>query len=216
MTGANEEGDDMNRSSNLNMYLPEGTDYRDVSQLTANFSTLDGSVGALAAGMAIVSVGNTHAAIAPGQYVYIMNHASLSEGMYTATTSISANTTLSGSNVTAVSGGGLNNLDSKIATSSTTTGGAGCTLYKFGKVVSCHVVSQTWKNTGAGTQIYRTVSDVDYPISIPSAYRPQTNVEIREALNGKRITIATDGTVTCGDDISSGASLRFSGCWITA
>lgn len=98
------------------MYLPESTDYRDVSQLTANFSTLDGSVGALGAGMAIVSVGNTHAAIASGQYVYIMNHASLSEGLYKATSAISANTTLSGSNVTAVSGGGLNELISKIIT----------------------------------------------------------------------------------------------------
>ena len=31
----------MNRSDNYNLYLPESSDYRDVSQLTWNFETLD-------------------------------------------------------------------------------------------------------------------------------------------------------------------------------
>ena len=35
----------MNRSTNLNLYLPENSDYRDVSQLTYNFSTLDTEAG---------------------------------------------------------------------------------------------------------------------------------------------------------------------------
>lgn len=109
----------------------------------------------------------------------------------------------------------VSSLNSKTANTSTTTGGGQCYLYKFGKVVSCHVVSQTWKNSGAGTQIYRTVSEVNYPITIPSEYRPQMNVEIREALSGNRITIGSDGTVVCGSDISAGSNLRFSGCWVT-
>ena len=37
----------MNRSTNYNLYLPETSDYRDVSQLTYNFSTLDTVVGDL-------------------------------------------------------------------------------------------------------------------------------------------------------------------------
>lgn len=35
----------MNRSTNLNMYLPENSDYRDVSQLTYNFEALDTAAG---------------------------------------------------------------------------------------------------------------------------------------------------------------------------
>lgn len=70
-------------------------------------------------GIAIVANGNTHSAISSGQYVYVKNHGSLAEGLYTASSNISANATLSGSNLTAVSGGGLNSvysaLNSKIA-----------------------------------------------------------------------------------------------------
>ena len=40
----------MNRSTNLNLYLPENSDYRDVSVLTANFETLDSTIGALPSG----------------------------------------------------------------------------------------------------------------------------------------------------------------------
>jgi len=66
--------------------------------------------------LAIVSDGNTHGAIASGQYVYVKNHSTLAEGLYTANSAISANATLSSSNVTPVSGGGLNALNSKITT----------------------------------------------------------------------------------------------------
>jgi hypothetical protein len=60
-------------------------------------------------------VGNTHAAISSGQYVYVRQHGSLSEGLYKATTNIAANGTLSGSNLTAVSGGGLNSVYSTLS-----------------------------------------------------------------------------------------------------
>ncbi len=50
--------------------------------------------------IAIVSNGNTHIAINSGEYVYIKNHGTLSEGMYQATTNIAANAALSSSNVT--------------------------------------------------------------------------------------------------------------------
>lgn len=35
----------MNRSDNLNLYLPENSDYRDVSQLSYNFEAIDDAVG---------------------------------------------------------------------------------------------------------------------------------------------------------------------------
>lgn len=63
-------------------------------------------------GLAIVANGNTHAAIASGQYVYVKSHATLSAGMYTAKSAIAANAALSTSNLAAVSGGGLNALNS--------------------------------------------------------------------------------------------------------
>lgn len=65
-------------------------------------------------GIAIVANGNTHSAISSGQYVYVKNHGSLAEGLYIASSNISANATLSGSNLTAVSGGGLNSVYSAL------------------------------------------------------------------------------------------------------
>ena len=84
------------------------------AQITANAQ----AIAKLDESIAIVSNGNTHAAIAAGQYVYIKGHETLAEGLYTANSAISANATLSNSNVTAVSGGGLNALNSNLANKS--------------------------------------------------------------------------------------------------
>ena len=62
--------------------------------------------------IAIVSNGNTHIAITSGQYVYVKNHGTLSEGMYRATTNIAANAALSSSNVTLEQNGVANALKS--------------------------------------------------------------------------------------------------------
>lgn len=64
--------------------------------------------------IAIVANGNTHGAITSGQYVYVRGHATLAEGLYTAMSAIAANDTLSASNLSAVSGGGLNDAKSRI------------------------------------------------------------------------------------------------------
>ena len=64
--------------------------------------------------LAIVANGNTHAAIASGQYVYVRGHSTLAEGLYTARVAIAVNDTLSLSNLAAVSNGGLNLLNSII------------------------------------------------------------------------------------------------------
>ena len=65
-------------------------------------------------GLAIVANGNTHAAIASGQFVYVKNHGSLAEGLYRATAAIGTNATLSTSNLTADSAGGLNALKADV------------------------------------------------------------------------------------------------------
>ena len=74
------------------------------------------SINSLESAIAIISSGDTHPAINAGQYVYIKLHSNISgiadlpEGLYIAKSSISANAALTTSNVSSVSGGGLNNL----------------------------------------------------------------------------------------------------------
>lgn len=63
--------------------------------------------------IAILANGNTHIAITKNQFVFVSGHNTLSEGLYQAKTDISANATLSSSNLTPVSGGGLNQFLSK-------------------------------------------------------------------------------------------------------
>lgn len=67
-------------------------------------------------GLAIVANGNTHAAIGAGQFVYVKNHNTLSDGLYTnkSGATIAANDTLTSSNLQAESSGGFNSLNSKI------------------------------------------------------------------------------------------------------
>ena len=72
------------------------------------------SVNALEDGLAIVANGNTHAAIASGQFVYVKNHGSLAEGLYVANSAIATNATLTTSNLTPDGSGGLNALKAKI------------------------------------------------------------------------------------------------------
>lgn len=117
-------------TQNLGLIKPAGTDKIRIAQINSNMDTLDTKIGpvgntplqtqatnaaasisALQRSMAIICNGNTHAAIAKGRYAYVRNHSSLSEGLYQATAAISANATLSTSNLTAVSGGGLNALN---------------------------------------------------------------------------------------------------------
>lgn len=102
------------------------------SMQAENMDTLDTAIGAgfgknskpsisqsmknLGGGMAVLCDNNTHAAIPAGHYAYVMNHGTLTEGLYQnlSGSQIAANATLSGSNLTAVSGGGLNSLYSNI------------------------------------------------------------------------------------------------------
>ena len=102
-------------TSNLNLKKPALTDDALVTDLNDNSDKLDAAISAGSGAIAIVSVGNTHAAISSGQYVYVRQHGSLSEGLYKASTNIAANGTLSSSNLEAVSGGGLNSLADHLA-----------------------------------------------------------------------------------------------------
>lgn len=155
-------------TSNLNLKKPALTDDALVTDLNDNSDKLDAAISAGSGAIAIVSVGNTHAAISSGQYVYVRQHGSLSEGLYKATTNIAANGTLSGSNLTAVSGGGLNsvysalsdqiaNLIKYVDISCTTTGDYNTVSYPTGfNKNSCNIIGVEKYNSGNYTWYYNT------------------------------------------------------------
>ena len=103
-------------TTNLNLSKPAYTDPADIAVINDNMDKLDGAVNGVEDGLAIVANGNTHAAVAAGQFVYVRNHSSLAQGVYKATTAIAANGALSTSNLTADASGGLNALKADIDT----------------------------------------------------------------------------------------------------
>lgn len=84
------------------------------SGIPGRVTNAENSLAATQDGLAIMANGNTHAAIAAGQAVFVRNHSSLSEGLYWANAAIGTNATLSTSNLTADASGGLNALKAKI------------------------------------------------------------------------------------------------------
>lgn len=102
---------------------------------------------AIERGLAIVAVGNSHAAIASGQYVYIKGHGTLAEGLYKATAAIPLDGTLSSTNVSAASGV-LNDLTTveqiPVTVSSTDTRllpTTTATCYRCGKIAILSILS---------------------------------------------------------------------------
>ena len=123
-----------------------------------------GVTDALADAIAILANGNTHAAITSGQYVYVKNHASLTEGLYVATTNIAANATLSGSNLSADSSGGLN---AALAGAKSYTDGL------IGTVPSGNTVEG--QITSLSNQIANLIKSKTYNSVSPSLMRGSTN-----------------------------------------
>ena len=115
-------------TTNLDLKKPAQSDKIRIADINGNMDEIDAAFGAVGetsvatqlgdirGGMAIVSNGDTHDAIAAGQFVYVMNHSTLDDGLYTADSALAANASLTSSNVTAVSGGGLNALNSNLTT----------------------------------------------------------------------------------------------------
>lgn len=152
----------MANTTNLNLKKPSLDDDALIADINDNMDKVDAAVQAGSEAIAIVSLGNTHGAIDAGQYVYVRGHNSLAEGLYTANSAIAANATLSSSNVTAVSGGGLNALNSKIATSdSISTGITGLSI--------------AWKVAGiAFIKVYDLKPSANGTIgTLPTALRPK-------------------------------------------
>jgi len=166
--------------------------------------------GNLAAGMAILANNNTHAAIASGQYVYVRGHGSLSDGLYMATAAIAANGTLSTSNLTAASGGGLNALKSSLNSNFTLTD------------IKSTLSSSVATIDAAYSQRIGTVVVVQIRFTLTSAVTPSTDIisgfdrsiSNYGGVNAFRLyDIATNGfvdaQVTHPDATDSIESLRF-------
>lgn len=144
-------------TTNLNLKKPAQSDKIRIADINNNMDDLDTAFGAigndsvatqigdLQGAMAIVAVGNNHAAITAGQFVYVKSHETLDTGLYVASSNIAENGTLSSSNLTADTAGGLNALNSNVTTLTelTVTPGANVTLaswgllnaYKLGRIV---------------------------------------------------------------------------------
>ena len=101
-------------TSNLNLKKPALDDDALITDINNNMDILDAAANGIEDALAIVATGNTHAAITSGQFVYVRNHNTLTEGLYVASSNIAANATLSSSNLTADSKGGLNALSDNI------------------------------------------------------------------------------------------------------
>ena len=118
------------QSTNLKLIKPAGGENLSRSDYNDNLDTIDTALGsgfglsnassvnteinALGDALAIIANGNTHAAITSGQFVYVRKHGTLADGLYVASSNISANATLSGSNLTADPSGGLNAINARI------------------------------------------------------------------------------------------------------
>lgn len=176
--------------------------------------------GKLAAGMAILANGNTHAAITSGQFVYVRGHGTLTDGMYKATANIAANGALNTSNLTAEPSGGLNalnayiaTLNSKITTTSTTaTLASGWSvaygqnnIYKSGNFAFLLL----WANGETITQ-----SAWNLIATIPSGYLPLKNIDFLgiNSENDKAVhcQITNDGRLFVYGSKDAGNSMRFS------
>lgn len=101
-------------TSNLNLKKPALDDDALITDINNNMDILDAAANGIQDALAIVATGNTHAAITSGQFVYVRSHSTLTEGLYVASSNIAANATLSSSNLTADSKGGLNALSEHI------------------------------------------------------------------------------------------------------
>lgn len=113
-------------TTNLDLKKPAQSDKIRIADINNNMDTIDGTVGAIGersiaaqfgdveGALAIVSVGDVHGAITAGQYVYVKQHSTLDDGLYVASSNISANGALSSSNLTADTAGGLNALNGNL------------------------------------------------------------------------------------------------------
>ncbi len=167
------------QTPNLGLTKPAYSETADIADINNNMDKVDAAVNGVQNGMAILANGNVHSAVTSGQYVYVRNHGTLAEGLYTATTNISTNATLSTSNLTAVPNNGalntlrddVSSLSSKITTSTTIITDGIITLYVK---KSANIVNVNIPFTRAKTSI--AANSATEIATLPDGYRPTSNI----------------------------------------
>jgi hypothetical protein len=157
--------------------------------------------------LAIVAHGNTHGAISAGQYVYVRGHNTLAEGLYTANSAIAANATLTTSNLTADSGGGLNSLNNKLTGDNgwTTINSTYPTYYR--KVAG--IVFVLMRLNGGSTP-----TDGELLGTLPEGYRPALNfVAATHNLRGN-LSVSTDGKIVVSENSDQSLN-NYMGCEVS-
>lgn len=96
-------GEQSQQIEDLGPYNGLDSDSTTAALSAAQGKVLNGGIAALGSGLAVISEGDTHGPITAGQYVYIRNHSSLTEGLYKAKTDINTDGSLLG-NVAIVNG----------------------------------------------------------------------------------------------------------------
>lgn len=190
-------------TTNFNLKKPAYSDTADIADINGNMDKVDSALNALGNGLAIMANGNTHAAITIGQYVYVHNHGSLSQGLYIATSNISANGTLSSSNLQAVSGGGLNTLSAvELSFSANVTATTQNYVFKRGKIIYCECFSVT---TSADFPAWSSGTLAE----LPSDAVPTKDVFLVDVMNPSRyIQIATNGKIFPSAAVANGTTIR--------
>ena len=115
-------------TTNLGLIKPAGNEKIRIAQINQNSDTIDNAIGAVGStslqaqvsaiedGIAIVANGDSHVAITAGQFVYVRNNThNLAEGLYVASANVSANASITSSNMTADASGGLNALNANLS-----------------------------------------------------------------------------------------------------
>lgn len=149
--------------TNQTVSIPAFTDQPDARVFSNGIDkSIDGinknytDIGKIQSSLAIVATGNTHVAINAGQYVYVKGHSTLNDGLYIASSNIAANATLSSSNLTADSSGGLNSLNDQIKMKFVSTSVEPFYIRKAGNSVFIKIQNFTC-NTTKGWQTIGTV-----------------------------------------------------------
>ena len=168
----------MDRTTNYNLKKPSTGDPVLVGDLNDNMDVIDTQLNAITDGIAIIANGNTHAAIAKDQAVFVKNHSSLANGLYWATAAISANGALSTSNLTADTSGGLNKLHDDI-----TTLNSKITFGSFNLSIT----------TSAVGSIYQDGNDRDIPITPPTAGRTLQKVIVIPTIYNRFVWVGRIG-----------------------
>lgn len=209
-------------TTNFGLTKPAYNESADVAVINTNMDTVDEVMGKnqnLAKGaqgaIAIVADGDTHVAITAGQYVYVRNNThGLAEGLYTASSNVSANANITSSNMTAVSGGGLNALNSKLTSPTTitvTAYGTGVTIndqqvFQVGNIVFGSVRFTTSESKNSGSFVITNLPVGKTTLSAGSAFAScaVNNTSVAFAMvNSTQGRIATSTSVSAGTYVVS-------------